>query len=744
MKSITAEIIGNLRKYYEIFYSAALCIGLILLADSLFSLPYPPILFILSSLFLQFFIHWSEEKKFRLQFWIGMAVLLGLIGLFLYAGGKNLTPYLYFLGIAAISIPVCIVCYFARQRLWLKASICLLLLISLIAFSIQKITLPKWTVCLILFCFLLFLAELSCAFSEGKYGQKVLYLTPFFFLSILFLFLLPVKETPIRWTAVKNMIKAVREELTSFIVNAEYFFSSGNGSYSLSFAGYSESGELKGNLLSSENSQISIIGDQTRAPLYLTGNIHDFYNGHGWETHASEKPYEKEEYLLQYDGLMSALSQSIYSEEEIKELTSPSDYNITFKGLKTKSLFFAPLTQKFLLFEDKPTAEPFGDTIRLSKAQGVGFSYRIHLMEVNYSDERIKQLLRGNAWNGTPALTEQAAMRQEFIYKNYTLLPDDLPERIYSLAAEITANEDNDYDRLKAIEYYLSKYTYTTSPELLSKEENVVDYFLFQSQTGYCTYFASAMAVLGRCEGIPTRYVEGFISNGACRYNHRDLNLSGNNAHAWVEAYIENIGWVPFEPTPRYYDASNTAWRQTGKVTVPIPGTQPPIPVMPPTPSSNKNELYRISYSSFLESAKKILFIAFECLLFLISVIIVIVLLLFLRSRLWHHRYMSGTNYEKIQFHIKKAFQFGKLYGYPIENGETLSDYGTRTGGCLDTPENSFSEIRDLFQSIRFGGCPISEISIKTMENYTLSLRKQYLKQCGRMKWLLYHMRPTP
>ena len=744
MKNITAQIIGNLRKYYEIFYSAALCVGLILLAGSLFFLSYPTILFVPSSLFLQFLIHWSEEKNLRLQFWIGMTVLLGLIGLFLYANGKNPAPYLYFLGIAAICVPVCIICYFARQRLWLKASICLLLLISMIVFGIQKIALPKWTVCVILFCFLLFLAELSCAFSEGKYGQKILYLTPFFLLSMLFLFLLPVKETPIRWTTVKNMIKAVREELTSFIVNAEYFFSSGNGNYSISFAGYSESGEIKGNILSSENPQISIIGDQTKAPLYLAGNIHDFYNGHGWETHASEKPYEKEEYLLQYDGLMSAFSQSIYSEEEIKELTSHSYYNITFKGLKTKSLFLAPLTQKIMLFDDKPSAEPFGDSVCLSKAQGVGFSYRVQLMEVNYSDERIKQLLRGNAWNKTPALTQQAAMRQEFIYENYTLLPDTLPERIYSLAAEITAKEDNDYDRLKAIEYYLSKYTYTTSPERLSKEEDIVDYFLFQSQTGYCTYFASAMAVLGRCEGIPTRYVEGFVSNGACRYHNRDLNLSGNNAHAWVEAYIENIGWIPFEPTPRYYDSSNTAWKKSGEARVPIPGTQPSAPVATPVPSSDKNELHEINYSLLLENGKKFLFLALECLLFLIIGCIVIVFLLFLRSLLWHHMYMSGTDYEKIQFHIKKALQFGKLYGYPIENGETLSDYGTRTGGCLDTPENSFSGICDLFQSIRFGGFPISEANIKTMENYTLSLQKQYLKQCGRMKQLLYYIRPTP
>lgn len=740
MKSMNLEKAGALKKFYEIFHSAALCIGLILLADSLFPLPFKPFLFILPAFLCQFFIHWSEEKSLRFQLWGSFCILLALIGPFLYMNSKNMTPYIYLLSMAAICVPVSVICYIARCRLWLKALICLLQLLSLIGLAIQNIPLSKWSVCLILFCFLLFLAELSCAFSEGKTGQKTLYLTPVFFLSALLLLSLPVKETPIRWNTVRNMIKAVREEITTLIINAEYFFSGGNEGYSLSFSGYSESGELKGSVLSSSAPQISIIGDKTKAPLYLGGNVHDFYNGRGWEKNAVTRPYGEADQLLQYEGLISAFSQSIYSEDEVKEFTNDCSYTITYEGLKTKSIFYAPFTERVILTGDTPPASAYGDTLRLSKAQGVGFTYRIQFMEINYSHEKMKQLLRGQAWEGTPDLSRISALRQRYIHENYTHLPDTLPRRIYSLAEEITSSADNDYDRLKAIENYLSKYDYTTSPVPPGETEDVVDYFLFQSKTGYCTYFASAMAVLGRCAGIPTRYVEGFVSNGSYHYGYRVLNLSGSNAHAWVEAYIDNIGWIPFEPTPRYYGSANTAWAQPDNITAAGSGSQSSLPVPISPPADRNDEIYEVDYSILLESGKNLLYFMLECLFLLIIAFFIVFLSVILRNRLRYRSYMAGTAYEKVQYHMKRTFYFGKLYGYPIENGETLSDYGIRAGHCLDTSSISFCGICDLYRSIRFGGFPATETAVKTMEDYTHSLQKQYTKQCGRMKRLFYYM----
>jgi hypothetical protein len=77
---------------------------------------------------------------------------------------------------------------------------------------------------------------------------------------------------------------------------------------------------------------------------------------------------------------------------------------------------------------------------------------------------------------------------------------------------------------------------------------DVVDYVLFETQQGYCEYYASAFVVMMRSIGIPTRMVTGFFPTG------RDAEAGGflyreQNAHAWPEVYFPDEGWVQFEPT---------------------------------------------------------------------------------------------------------------------------------------------------------------------------------------------------
>ena len=80
-----------------------------------------------------------------------------------------------------------------------------------------------------------------------------------------------------------------------------------------------------------------------------------------------------------------------------------------------------------------------------------------------------------------------------------------------------------------------------------SKIEGVdfVAHFL-ETREGYCTYYASAMAVLARCCGLPSRYVTGYglARDGESAY----YAARGTSAHAWAEVYFHGVGWVPFDP----------------------------------------------------------------------------------------------------------------------------------------------------------------------------------------------------
>jgi hypothetical protein len=76
---------------------------------------------------------------------------------------------------------------------------------------------------------------------------------------------------------------------------------------------------------------------------------------------------------------------------------------------------------------------------------------------------------------------------------------------------------------------------------------DIVDYFLFDLQTGFCDYYASAMVVMARAVGLPARLGVGFLQQPPDAAGIQ--TLSQLNAHSWAEIYFAGYGWVEFEPT---------------------------------------------------------------------------------------------------------------------------------------------------------------------------------------------------
>ena len=131
----------------------------------------------------------------------------------------------------------------------------------------------------------------------------------------------------------------------------------------------------------------------------------------------------------------------------------------------------------------------------------------------------------------------------------YLQLPDDLDEKIEDLTAKVTAGKKNRYDRAKAVESYLQdNFGYTL--DLKATGEQPLSDFLFNVREGHCEYFATAMAVMLRTQGIATRVVNGFQS-GSYNETADVYVVKQKDAHSWVEVYFpEENAWVPFDPTP--------------------------------------------------------------------------------------------------------------------------------------------------------------------------------------------------
>jgi protein-glutamine gamma-glutamyltransferase len=140
------------------------------------------------------------------------------------------------------------------------------------------------------------------------------------------------------------------------------------------------------------------------------------------------------------------------------------------------------------------------------------------------------------------------------IQSKYLQLPENLDPRIRQLARKITAAADNPFDKSVVLESYLRRnFGYTLN--LAGKPgADPLAQFLFVTRAGHCEYFASAMAVMLRTLGIPSREVNGFLP-GEFNDLAGDYIVRASDAHSWVEAYFPGSGWITFDPTPAATDS---------------------------------------------------------------------------------------------------------------------------------------------------------------------------------------------
>ncbi len=137
----------------------------------------------------------------------------------------------------------------------------------------------------------------------------------------------------------------------------------------------------------------------------------------------------------------------------------------------------------------------------------------------------------------------------------YLQLPTNFSADVAALAQEIAGELDNPYDITYAITRYLRaniQYTRTIAP--VPNGEDPIEWFLFESKTGFCNYYATSEILMLRSLGIPARIGVGFAQG---EYNDamHTYTVRKADSHAWPEIYFVGYGWVVFEPT-----ASQPAW----------------------------------------------------------------------------------------------------------------------------------------------------------------------------------------
>lgn len=213
-------------------------------------------------------------------------------------------------------------------------------------------------------------------------------------------------------------------------------------------------------------------------------------------------------------------------------------------NLVVQTVYLEPLDTPILFSLWKPVAfqGPFKlinkdseGAVSVARSGTERFSYKVFSDVYNPSIERLKN-------DNSP---------YPFSYYRYLQLPERIDPRIARLAEEIISKAGalNRYDKAKAIESYLQENLGYTLDLKAGGPEPLAD-FLFNVREGHCEYFASAMAIMLRTQGIATRVVTGFQS-GEFNETANMYIVRQRHAHAWVEVYFptENA-WIAFDPTP--------------------------------------------------------------------------------------------------------------------------------------------------------------------------------------------------
>ncbi|MGD0199948.1 MAG: DUF3488 and transglutaminase-like domain-containing protein [Bryobacteraceae bacterium] len=233
------------------------------------------------------------------------------------------------------------------------------------------------------------------------------------------------------------------------------------------------------------------------------------------------------------------------------------NYEVRLNPMATDALFFAGRPE-FVRIDSPALIQTSGDGYRLGGPHLGGLRYGAYSFLEETADPA--------EGAGSEGLTDRMACLE---------LPP-LDPRVAGLARRIAEGAPDEAARARAVESYLRR-NYRYSTRLLEREvPDPLAYFLFERREGHCEYFASAMAVMLRRLGVPSRVVTGFES-GVYNPVSGWWVIRASDAHSWVEAYLPGRGWTAFDPTPPaarqpaaspwarlgfYLDAAETFWQE--------------------------------------------------------------------------------------------------------------------------------------------------------------------------------------
>jgi len=571
-----------------------------------------------------------------------------------------------------------------ERRAWMKSITALILSIALIVCMILRKDMNHIGVVVCIGYILLWYVE---TVRQSWIKKKVrdlkeysLFLVPFFLAFMLALVNLPTSDEPYQWTTVRNIYGRISEAVT---ILWENITRNDKEDFGPGVTGFSEDGGHFGGLFQEENKLLMTVrGDVSlQTNLYLRGRTYDTFDGREWFKTVEDNT---EEYPI--DTLETLYAVRRYNEEYQSNYLHRENAIVEYNFFDT-GVLFTPLKMINTQYEGYHIE---GRDFAFEKQVGYGTEYNLSYFQMNLGTPEFMEMMGAelpedeSEWNHvvrslnsdthTQYTLEELNHYRQHMQENY-LKDIVLTENLNTYVDEITKGCETPFQRMKAIEKDLSRFTYTNLPDKLPKsinsQEEFLEYFLLESREGYCAYFATTFVLLARAEGLPARYVEGFC---VPVIEEKEMEVYSKSAHAWPEVYFEGVGWIPFEPTPGYGDALYDSWQVKKKKTEGVSTEADKGPSPTEEPGIQQDEPKELEQKEKKENAERFRLIGMS-----ILVVILICILILITERLISKiQYRRMNREEQFLVEAKRNLWIFARLGYKREISETLSELQER------------------------------------------------------------------
>ena len=392
----------------------------------------------------------------------------------------------------------------------------------------------------------------------GRSGEDLYMvgLTPFLGVLLASLLLLPASGKPYDWQWVRDLYHTLEDRITIGLENLRH---ASDGEVEIAFTGISEEADLFPALQREDRELVLLKAAAGRSrSVYLTAETYSDFTGRGWEL---QEQYSERE--MAADAFETIYALERYGRAGEEDAFRSAQLEIFYQNYRTRTMLLPSKVWFLKPGEKMRDYRVEGPVARFDQKAGYGTSYLVRYVRNEIPREDLAAFLEAD-------LPEEEDLRNRILrdyfrepvterdleeYHADTLLACSeapvLSEGVRKWVADVTEGAASGSERLLRIEEALAELPYNPSPGALPEKVqdagSFLDYFLLEKKEGYCTYFATAFALLARSEGYPARYVQGFLVPIS---RQGDTVVRSYMAHAWPEVWFEGKGYVAFEPTP--------------------------------------------------------------------------------------------------------------------------------------------------------------------------------------------------